>query len=184
MLTALLLSGIFSAQQEHSVYIKGNGLLIPVGIVNIGAEYQLNHRYTVQADMLISPWKSFRGNHLQIYMGHLEGRYYFDQAFKHWYLGANVGAGIFDLTKWNYLDSGKFQRGFNYMLGATGGYQFNWKENWNVDVFLGVGTSQGFYHGYENTPPSFTRYDKAKGWNKSGELIPYRGGIMISYKIK
>lgn len=174
-----------AAQNDQQLYLKANVLALPVGIVNIGAEYQLKPKYTIQGDILISPWKSFGGNHAQVYMGHLEGRYYFNEAFRHWYVGVNVGAGVFDLTKWNYVGSQKFQRGFTFMFGATAGYQFNWKDRWNLDVFLGAGTSQAIYHGYEHIPPdSFIRYDKARGWNKSGEFIPYRGGLMLSYKIK
>lgn len=184
----LFLLGNLSAQEqesEKSLYIKGNALFLPVGMLNLGLEYQLSHKYTLQGDVFVSPWKSFAGRHAQVYMGHLEGRYYFQEAFKHWYLGVNGGFGVFDLTKWNYSGTEKFQRGFSLMLGATVGYQFQWKERWNIDIFAGGGTSQGFYHGYESVPPdSFVRYEGAEGWNKSGELIPYRGGIMISYKLK
>lgn len=186
LFAALLLSAVnFSAQEnEHAMYIKGNALLLPVLITNIGLEYQLSPKYTLQADGLISPWKSFSGNHAQVYMGHLEGRYYFKEAFNKWYVGANAGFGVFDLTKWNYADTNKFQRGFTFMLGATVGYQFQWKENWNIDLFLGGGSVQSQYHGYEDVPPNWIRYDGAAGWNKSGEFLPYRGGIMIAYKIK
>ncbi|MDO5616870.1 MAG: DUF3575 domain-containing protein [Cruoricaptor ignavus] len=177
----------FSAQEkkEKALYVKGNALFAPLGMINAGLEYQLSQKFTLQADGFISPWKSFFGNHAQVYMGHLEGRYYFDKAFSKWYVGLNSGFGLFDMTKWNYSGSDKFQRGFNYMLGATVGYQFQWKENWNIDLYLGGGTSQGFYHGYEIEPPDkWVRYEEANGWNKSGEWIPYRGGIMISYKLK
>ncbi|WP_390454052.1 DUF3575 domain-containing protein [Chryseobacterium sp. Alg-005] len=184
-LFALFLIGNLNAQEEKSLYIKGNALFIPIGVFNAGLEYQLSSKYTLQGDVFISPWKSFAGNHAQIYMGHLEGRYYFKEAFKRWYVGINGGIGLFDLTKWNYQGAEKFQRGFSIMAGATVGYQFQWKERWNIDVYLGGGTSQGFYHGYENIPPdSFTRYDGAEGWNRSGEILPYRGGIMISYQLK
>ena len=173
------------SQEKKSLYLKGNVLFLPIGILNLGLEQQISTQFTLQGDVLISPWKSFTGNHFQIYMGHLEARYYFNKAFKHWYLGANMGFGLFDITKYNYVGSDKFQRGFNFMLGGTVGYQMKWKENWNIDFFLGGGNSQGFYHGYESLPPSFVqRYDGAQKWNKSGEIIPYRGGIMIAYKLK
>lgn len=186
ILLALITLGLTSsAQQKNSLYVKGNALFLPVGMLNAGLEYQLNKHFTAQADFFMSPWKSFAGNHFQIYMGHLEGRYYFDEAFKHWYVGANTGLGLFDLTKYNYIGTDLYQRGFNVMLGATVGYQMKWKERWNIDFFVGGGNSQGFYHGYEKEAPSFIkRYDSAKKWNKSGEFIPYRGGIMIAYKIK
>lgn len=174
----------YSQNTDHAVYLKANALFLPIGVLNAGAEYQLGPKYTLQADFLASPWKSFAGNHAQIYMGHLEGRYYFSEVFKKWYIGANAGAGVFDVTKWNYRGTDKFQRGFTLMLGATAGYQLQLKENLNLDFFLGAGTVQSFYHGYEDVPPNFIRYDKAKKWNKSGEFLPYRGGVMLSYKIK
>ncbi|MEC5394389.1 DUF3575 domain-containing protein [Bergeyella sp. RCAD1439] len=171
-------------QEKKALHAKGNVLLAPLGMLNAGLEYQLAEKYTIQADAFVSPWRSFFGNHMQIYMGHLEGRYYFDKAFRGWYVGANAGFGLFDMSKWNYIGSEKFQRGFNYMLGATVGYQLQWKERWGIDFYLGGGTSQGFYHGYENIPPNWVRYEHASGWNKSGEWIPYRGGVMVSYKIQ
>lgn len=185
--TLSLVAMIFCKAQEnnsHALYAKGNAVFLPLGMINLGLEYQLSEKYTIQADGFISPWKSFLGRHSQVYMGHLEGRYYFDKAFTHWYLGVNAGFGLFDLTKWNYSGTTKFQRGFNYMLGATVGYQMEWKKNWNIDFYIGLGSVQSFYHGYEKVPPSFVRYDGAEGWNRSGEFLPYRGGIMISYKIK
>lgn len=169
--------------QEKSLYMKGNALFLPIGVVNTGLEYQLSRKYTLQADGFISPWKSFLGRHAQIYMGHLEGRYYFEKAFNKWYVGVNIGMGVFDITKWNYKPNNQYQRGFNYMIGGTIGYQFRWKKRWNIDVFLGGGTSQGFYHGYEQYP-TLKRYDSATHWNKSGEFLPYRGGVMISYQLK
>lgn len=181
-----IISSIASAQENdaHQLYVKGNVLFLPILITNVGFEYQLSPKYTLQADGFISPWQSFAGNHAQIYMGHLEGRYYFNEAFSRWYIGANAGFALFDLTKWNYSGTNRFQRGFNYMLGATVGYQLKWKKNWNIDFFLGGGMIQSQYHGYENVPPNWIRYDDAKGWNKSGEFLPYRGGIMIAYKLK
>lgn len=175
----------FNAQSNgHQLYGKVNALVLPVGMFNAGLEYQLSPKYTLQGDVFISPWKSFAGNHAQVYMGHIESRYYFNEAFKHWYVGVNGGAGVFDLTKWNYSGTEKFQRGFTFMLGATVGYQFQVNDKLNLDVFVGGGTSQAFYHGYESVPPNFVRYDIAHKWNKSGEFIPYRGGLMLSYKLK
>lgn len=186
---ALLFALSAKAQEsEKALYVKGNALFLPVLMFNAGFEYQLSNKFTLQADGFISPWRSFAGNHAQVYMGHLEGRYYFNQAFDQWYVGGNAGFGVYDLTKYNYVGTEKFQRGFNYMLGASVGYQWQWKERWNIDVFLRGGNSQGFYRGYESVPPNgFIRYDDpewTRKWNKSGEWIPYGGGVMIAYKLK
>jgi len=68
------------------------------------------------------------------------------------------------------------------MLGLTAGYQFQLSDRWNLDIYGTVGTSQSFYKGYDKTTGK--RYDQASGLNKSGEFIPYRGGVMVSYKFK
>jgi hypothetical protein len=184
VLIFLIWSFLFSAQESKSLYAKGNLIFAPIGVLNAGLEYQISPKYTIQGDFLLSPWKSFADNHAQIFMINIDGRYYFSEAFKKWYLGLNTGTAVFDITKWNYSGTYKFQRGFNIMFGATIGYQLQIKEKWNLDFYLSGGSVQSFYHGYENIPEGRVRYDDAEKWNKSGEFLPYRGGIMLSYKLK
>lgn len=198
---AFLSAGTLSAQeqeqvQDKSLYIKGNALFIPLGVLNVGLEKQLSSKYTLQGDILISPWKSFAGHEMQIYSVSVEGRYYFKEAFKHWYIGANIGASAYKLQKWSYwndragenwngeilINSNLYQKGYSVTLGITGGYQFQLSDRLNLDIYATVGTSQDFYKGYDRT--TGRRYDSAEKFNKSGEIIPYRGGVMISYKLK
>lgn len=201
LLTLSLLGTLHAQEQEtspeKSVYIKGNALLIPIGVVNAALEHQVSKKFTVQGDVLVSPWKSFAGHELQYYSVSLEGRYYFNEAFRHWYIGANIAGSRFNVQKWNYWNdntgtdektgitrknSDLYQRGYSMIFGVTGGYQFTISDRWNIDIFAGVGTSQDFYKGYDRMRGD--RYDGATGYNKSGEIIPYRGGVMISYKLK
>lgn len=194
---AIFLLGNLKAQEvEKSLYIKGNALLAPIGIINVGLEKQLSKKYTLQGDVLISPWKSFSGHEMQYYSISAEGRYYFNEAFNHWYLGANIALSHFVLQKWNYwgdglyindnnetfIKSNLYQKGYSVIFGVTAGYQFKLSENWNMDLYATVGTSQDFYKGYDRTTGK--RYDTAEGYNRSGEILPYRGGVMISYKFK
>ena len=191
-----VISIYISAQINHSLYAKANVLFIPVGILNVGAEYQLSKHSTIQADVLISPWKSFSGHELQYYSSSFEGRYYFNEAFKHFYLGLNFAASAYKVQKWNYwtdaiytnsnnetfITSNLYQKGYSFIFGVTAGYQFNLSKRWNLDIYGTVGTSQDLYRGYDRT--TGVRYDGAKDFNKSGEIIPYRGGVMIAYKLK
>ena len=187
-----------NTETEKSLYIKGNALFIPIGIINVGAEYQVTQNITMQGDLFISPWKSFSGHELEYYMLGFDGRYYFKEAFKGWYLGANISVSAFKLQKWNYwnddyyfdeelnqptnhINSNLYQKGYSVIIGAVGGYQFKIGDRWNMDIYAGVGNSQDFYKGFDRTTGE--RYDKAVKWNKSGEWIPYKGGIMLSYKI-
>ncbi|AYZ13246.1 DUF3575 domain-containing protein [Chryseobacterium arthrosphaerae] len=198
---AFLAIGSLKAQEQEqnedkSLYIKGNALFIPIGILNAGIEKQISPKYTIQGDVFISPWKSFAGHELQIYSLSVEGRYYFKEAFKHWYIGANIGISAYNLQKWNYWNDGTsenwngeilvnsnlYQKGYSVTFGITGGYQFQLSDRLNLDIYATIGSSQGFYKGYDRS--TGRRYDAAEKFNKSGEIIPYRGGIMISYKLK
>lgn len=198
---AFLAIGSLKAQEQEqnedkSLYIKGNALFIPIGILNAGIEKQISPKYTIQGDVFISPWKSFAGHEMQIYSLSVEGRYYFKEAFKHWYIGANIGISAYNLQKWNYwndgtsenwngeilINSNLYQKGYSVTFGITGGYQFQLSDRLNLDIYATIGSSQGFYKGYDRS--TGRRYDAAEKFNKSGEIIPYRGGIMISYKLK
>jgi len=187
------------SKSEKKLYLKGNALLIPIGVINAGLEYQLNNKFTLQGDVLISPWKSFAGHELQYYSLSAEGRYYFKEAFKGWFLGANISASSFVLQKWNYWNddpfpskneenvvftkSNLYQKGYSFLVGVTAGYQFRLAENWNMELYGTIGTSQDFYKGYDRVTGK--RYDEiVDGYNRSGEIIPYRGGVMVSYRIK
>ncbi|WP_228388289.1 DUF3575 domain-containing protein [Chryseobacterium sp. CBo1] len=185
---------------QSQTVLKINAPFTVIGIVNLAVEKPFGKNISLQAEGFISPWKSFHGKNLQIYMGTLEGRYYFNEIMKKWYVGTYGSIAAFDLQKWNYLtkqpvlddvgnsqylDDGSirtaemYQRGVAFVFGISGGYHFTVSENLGLDVFAGIGSVQSFYKGYikENNE----RYDKAKNWNKSGEIIPTRAGLMITY---
>lgn len=196
----LFILGNVDAQEqnnEKSVYVKGNALFIPIGIVNLALEHQISKKITVQGDFFVSPWKSFDGHELQYYSVSAEGRYYFNEAFRHFYVGANIATSAFTLQKWNYwpdepyyndygevfTSSNLYQKGYSLIIGVTLGYQFKVSDRWNIDLYGTLGTSQDFYKGYDRTTGE--RYDrKDNKFNRSGEILPYRGGVMISYKLK
>ena len=137
---------------------------------------------TLQVDAAASFWKSVNNAPLQFLIVTPEIRYHFKENYNGFYVGANIGGSKFKLQKWDYIDAGLvYQEGFSYFVGATIGYQKQVSKKWMIDIFLGGGNSQGFYKGYYlNTD---IRYDPAEKYNKSGEWIPYRGGVMISYKL-
>lgn len=181
---------------ENGFRLKANALFLPIGIVNVAGEFQLSKKITMQGDVFVSPWKSFSGHELQYYSASVEARYYFKEAFSGFYLGANIAASTYNVQKWNYwkdepyynqkdevyTKSDLYQKGHSFLLGITAGYQFRLSEKWFMDIYGTAGSSQDFYKGYERGTGK--RYDDAVGFNKSSEIIPYRGGIMIAYKFK
>lgn len=197
---ATLAAGQVPDSATHKkLYVKANALFLPVGIFNAGLEYQLNEKMTLQGDVFISPWRSFTGKYAQVYMIGFDTRYYFNEAFKHWYVGANISFARYKMQKWNYWkntpaqfspespiysSADLYQDGFSYFLGATVGYQLQLSDRWNLDFYLGGGTAQSYYKGFHKVLGVRYDTDPDRIYNQSGEWVPYRGGVMISYRLK
>lgn len=173
---------LLSVQNNAQTYAKINLAALPLGMLNGAAEARISNHFTIQPEIFVSPWKSFFGNKLQIYNFNVEGRYYFKESFKNFYVGTNLGIALFDLQKWNYVNSNSYQRGYTILMGVTFGYQYQINEHFNMDLYLGGANSQGFYHGYNMI--NGERYEDKTPWNRSGEMIPYKVGVMLSYKLK
>ena len=172
---------LFSIQTHSQTYIKANAFTTLLTIPNLGLETSIGEKSTLQFDILASPWKSVNGKPRQFYTFTYDYRYRFKANYNGYYIGANVGASRFNFQKWNYLNTDMYEKGFGYFMGATIGYQVKLNEKFMMDCFLGGGWHQGFYKGYLISTGE--RYEKAQHYNKSGEWFPYRGGVMISYKL-
>lgn len=172
---------LFSIHSQSQTYIKANALTTLLTIPNLGIETSIGKKSTFQFDITASFWKSIDGKPRQFYIFIPEYRYHFHEKYNGFYVGAHVGASIFNFQKWNYLNTDKYEKGFGYLMGATIGYQKKINDRFLLDCFLGGGSSQGYYKGYYIGTDD--RYENAEGYNKSGEWLPYRGGVMVSYRI-
>jgi hypothetical protein len=133
---------------------------------------------------------------LQYYSVSLEGRYYFDEAFKHWYIGGNIAGSRFIAQKWNYWSdstllmkngnvyqySDVYQKGYSIILELQEAISLNLLKT-GTWIFMQESELLRIFTKAMSVQPG-ARYDVAEGFNKSGEILPYRGGVMISYKLK
>jgi hypothetical protein len=173
------LNHIFSYSQTN---LKANLATALIGIPNFGVETKIGNKLTFQLDVNASFWKSIKNGPFEFVMVIPEVRYYTNKINHGFFIGAHIGGSTFKLQKWSYVELGKYQKGYNVLFGVTLGYLFIVNERFNLELFAGGGSQQAFYKGYDlNTGE---RYDGAMNYNKSGELIPYRGGLMLVYKLK
>ncbi|MRX38910.1 DUF3575 domain-containing protein [Flavobacterium sp. LC2016-23] len=184
MKKVLILFVIFlSAHSQSQTYLKFNTATAAILVPNIGIETSIGEKTTFSVDVMASFWESFNGHSpMKFYTLTPEIRYHFKEKYNGFYVGLHMGPDIYEIQKWNYWETNKYEHGFGYRVGATVGYNIKLNDKFLLDIFAGGGWHQGFYHGYYNdgTPG---RYEKAKNWNKSGEWLPYRGGVMLSYKL-
>lgn len=192
----------FFLNAKAQTEIKVNAPFLAAGMINFAVEKPLNKKFSLQAEGFISPWKSLYGKKMQVYMGTIEGRYYFKEMKNGWFVGVYGSIAAFNLQKWNYLRSSiiydiegnpeilpdgsvrvteRYQKGLAFIAGVSGGYHFNINDKLGLEIYAGIGSTQSLYKGYFKD--NGERYDSAKKWNKSGELIPTRGGVMVTYKL-
>ncbi|OWP82159.1 hypothetical protein BWK63_02160 [Flavobacterium covae] len=160
--------------------IKGNITTI-VGLPQIGVETKIGNKLTFQADLMASLWESVNNAPQKFAILIPEVRYHFNTLEKGFYLGGHIGGSSYKMQKWNYLNSGRYQEGYSLLFGMTVGFKVPVNKSFSIDIFMGGGSQQGYYKGYYLE--SGERYETADNFNKSGEWLPYRGGVMICYKL-
>lgn len=181
-LFALLLTLLRPALAEAQGYIKLNGVTSLVGVPGVAYERTLSDRVSFQLDATLSPWRSVNRAPMQFLIVVSEWRYHPRGVARGVYVGGHLGASMFKLQKWDYRGTDQYQEGFGALFGVTVGIQRPVTERLGLDLFVGGGNSQTIYKGYSYL--TGIRYDSAGGWNQSAEWIPYRGGIMLTYRLR
>ncbi|UUC46172.1 DUF3575 domain-containing protein [Flavobacterium cerinum] len=176
-----LLACLITTVAFSQTRIKGNIATAIAAIPNFGVETKIGEKLTFQFDATASFWKSFKSGPMEFTLAFAEVRYYTKDTNKGFFVGGHIGGSRYKIQKWNYWDSDYYQEGIGVMIGATVGYLYPINDHFSVELFLGGGSHQGFYKGY--TMSTGERVDGADRYNKSSEFLPYRGGLMLVYKL-
>ncbi|SEB54510.1 Protein of unknown function [Tenacibaculum sp. MAR_2009_124] len=181
---ALFLLFLISSSIHAQTEVKFNALTTAFLIPNVGVEIQLGERSSVQLDVLASFWDSIDGSPLHITQIFPEYRRYFKPNMRGFFIGGHIGVGMFTLRKYGKIKY-SYQSGRNTYFGITVGYKTDISKNWALEFFVGGGSQQAHYRGYDSNGQRVDTQDElaTRPFNLSGELIPYRGGIMFVYRI-
>jgi hypothetical protein len=191
------------AQTEAKVNLATLPLLIP----SVGLEVPLGEKQSFQLDVLGSFWDEqplLDDTPFHINQAFLEYRWYKQIDTQKWFIGPHIGFGMFTLQKpefaiiYDYwekkegaekrldIPDDEYQSGRVAFYGLTVGYKKRFKKDFALEFFLGAGLTQSWYKGYKGLrrvdldSPEETVY---RPFNGSGELVVYRGGLMLTYKI-
>ncbi len=133
--------------------IKNNFLYDLLLAPNIEIECQIKN-WSINLEYQF-PWYVNNSKHLcyQVLLGGLEGRYWFYKKAEHkpltgFFIGAYVGAGIFDLQNGEEGTQGNI----NFLTGISGGYSKSISKNFNLEFSLGLGffnSNNINYYAYE-----------------------------------
>lgn len=173
----ILLAG-FAPKLAGQTQLKANAAYWVLGVTNLSVETAIGSNLTFNGDVVYSPWKSISGNHLQICQLIPEVRYYPKGAFEKFYVGGYASFHFFNMTKWNYINKDKYQKGRGYALGVVIGFQTPISDRWRLDLYAGGGWQHSQYRGYDGKTG-----EQYVGWNGSGEWLPYKLGVAFAYRL-
>ena len=165
---------------------------------NIGIEIQLSEKFGYQLDTSATFFDNIEGSPFQTTQIFNELRYYpklkEGRNERSFFIGPHVGYGMFTLRIPKFITSivdtqlkeeGSYQSGRNAYYGITLGKKIPLKnKNFNLEIFIGGGSSQSNYKYYNKMGNRiFENPDIEKDFNQSGEELIYKGGVMLTYKL-
>ena len=195
--TTLLFLLIFTfgaAQTELKFNLASALILTP----NIGIEVQISEKFGYQLDTSATFFDNVEGSPFQTTQIFNELRYYpklkEDKNERSFFIGPHIGYGMFTLRIPKFITSivdtelkeeGSYQSGRNAYYGITIGKKIPLKnKNFNLEVFIGGGSSQSNYKYYNKEGNRiYENSDIEKDFNQSGEELVYKGGVMLTYKL-
>jgi len=195
--TTLLFLLIFTfgaAQTELKFNLASALILTP----NIGIEVQLSEKFGYQLDTSATFFDNVEGSPFQTTQIFNELRYYpklkEGKNERSFFIGPHVGYGMFTLRIPKFITSivdtelkeeGSYQSGRNAYYGITVGKKIPLKnKNFNLEIFIGGGSSQSNYKYYNKEGNRiYENPDIEKDFNQSGEELVYKGGVMLTYKL-
>ena len=194
ILLFLLIFRFGAAQTELKFNLASALILTP----NIGIEVQLSEKLGYQLDTSATFFDNVEGSPFQTTQIFNELRYYpklkEGKNERSFFIGPHVGYGMFTLRIPKFITSivdtelkeeGSYQSGRNAYYGITIGKKIPLKnKNFNLEVFIGGGSSQSNYKYYNKEGNRiYENPDIEKDFNQSGEELVYKGGVMITYKL-
>ena len=190
----LLILNLGAAQTELKFNLASALILTP----NIGIEVQLSEKFGYQLDTSATFFDNIEGSPFQTTQIFNELRYYpklkEGKNERSFFIGPHVGYGMFTLRIPKFITSivdtelkeeGSYQSGRNAYYGITVGKKIPLKnKNFNLEVFIGGGSSQSNYKYYNKEGNRiYENPNIEKDFNQSGEELIYKGGVMLTYKL-
>jgi len=190
----LLIFTFVEAQTELKFNLASALILTP----NIGIEVQLSEKFGYQLDTSATFFDNIEGSPFQTTQIFNELRYYpklkEGKNERSFFIGPHVGYGMFTLRIPKFITSivdtelkeeGSYQSGRNAYYGITIGKKIPLKnKNFNLEIFIGGGSSQSNYKYYNKEGNRiYENPDLKKDFNQSGEELVYKGGVMLTYKL-
>lgn len=182
------------AIKGQTVAIKTNLLEWATTSPNIGAEFGLSRKSTLQLTGGLNPW-SFEDTRIRFWNLQPEYRYWFCEKFSGHFIGIHALGGQYNFRNFNMPltslpsitgeNKGRHIEGWYVGGGVTYGYQWILSKHWNLEAAVGVGYCYSPYKYYGRCDRLFDKDGNTlpDGTGKSGDSH-YVGPTQLSLSLE
>ena len=141
--------GFISPAMAQKVAVKTNLLYDATSTINLGTEFGLSPKWTLDVSANYNPWTYSNNKKWKHWLVQPEARYWFCKKLKGHFIGFHTIAGSYNIgnvnadfkflgTDFSKLKDYRYEGGF---VGASVAYGYSWvlSKHWNRDAELGVG---------------------------------------------
>ncbi|CAK7056703.1 MAG: hypothetical protein PARBA_02048 [Parabacteroides sp.] len=182
LIVSVLLFFCIPAAFGQNIAVKSNLLSDAATTLNLGAEFGLSPRWTIDFSASYNPW-TFSGNRkLKQFFVQPEARYWLCERFNGHFFGVHLLGGAFNIEG---IPLPGLSREFRYEgwaggAGVSYGYQWMIGRRWNLEASLGLGYMYARYDKYECAACG----RKLEAGRTKGFFAPTKACISIIYLIK
>lgn len=185
ILILFMLGFLASEANAQKVALKSNLLYDATATMNLGLEFGLARKWTLDVPVNFHPWKLNDGTRLIHWGVQPEVRYWFCEKFRRTFVGLHAHYADFNVGNWpdwsfisqNMQDS-RYE-GHLYGAGVSIGHSWIIKKRWGIEASVGVGYAHIVYDKY----PCAACGTKLKE-NTKDYFGPTKASISIVYILK
>lgn len=160
---------------------KTNLLYLATTTPNLGLEYSLSKKLTLDATIGYNPWKLSGNSSLRHWLVQPELRYWWCQSFEGHFVGLHGMYGKFYMGEIAFINSFRnyIYDGSFYGAGISYGYHFPLNQRWSLELTAGLGYVHLDYEKY-----ICKECLESQGSFKQEYWGPTKAGISLIYMIK
>ena len=145
----------FTNLHGQDIGVKTNLLYDATSTINLGAEFGVARKWTIDISGSLNPWKFKDYKKFRIWMAQPEARYWFCEKFNGHFVGFHAMGGQFNVGNiklpFGILSELKENQNEGWYVGAglVYGYQWVLSRHWNFEAAIGLGYDYIKYDKYK-----------------------------------
>ena len=185
MLILIIVGCSVSETKAQKVALKSNLLYDATATMNLGLEFGLARKWTLDIPVNYHPWKPADGKRLRHWGVQPEVRYWFCERFNRTFMGLHGHYAEFNVGGWpdwsfisKNMQNNRYQ-GHLYGGGVSIGHSWILKKLWSLEASVGVGYARIVYDKYPCTQCGTKEKEDNKNY-----FGPTKASVSLIYVIK